>query len=183
MPGSRLDRFLAPWVFVLTGILFNILSAIITHYFIGLNNDDINGIDRQIQQKQVLIDSLWQSRIEVERKEEFLLLFLGERGGPDTVREKYFRDYLQKLVATHDLAAFSARVQNPEPDDVALLLELSDAALATIIESINNTYFETLGLREARMPLERANSRLFSIAIFLQVVGLILVLARDLRRG
>ncbi len=32
------------------------------------------------------------------------------------------------------------------------------------------------------MPLERANSRLFSIAIFLQVVGLILVLARDLRR-
>jgi hypothetical protein len=32
------------------------------------------------------------------------------------------------------------------------------------------------------MPLVRDNSRLFSIAIFLQVIGLILVLARDLRR-
>ncbi len=32
------------------------------------------------------------------------------------------------------------------------------------------------------MPLERANARLFSIAIFLQVTGLILVLARDLRK-
>ena len=32
------------------------------------------------------------------------------------------------------------------------------------------------------VPLENDNSRLFSIAIFLQVTGLILVLARDLRR-
>ncbi len=63
-----------------------------------------------------------------------------------------------------------------------MLLEISRAARRAIIESINDSYFESLELREARMPLERANSRLFSIAIFLQVVGLILVLARDLRR-
>jgi len=68
MADSRLDRWLAPWVFVLTGVIFNILSAVITHYFIGLNNDRINAIDREIQQKQVLIDSLWQSKTEVERK-------------------------------------------------------------------------------------------------------------------
>ena len=57
MASSRLDRFLAPWVFVLTGIIFNILAAVITHYFIGLNNDEINIIDREIQRKEVLIDS------------------------------------------------------------------------------------------------------------------------------
>ena len=62
------------------------------------------------------------------------------------------------------------------------LLEISLAAQDAIIESINNTYFDTLELQEAKMPLERANARLFSIAIFLQVTGLILVLARDLRR-
>ena len=70
MTHSRLDRFLAPWVFVLIGVLFNVLSAVITHYFISLNNYGINDIDRQIQGKQVLIDSLWQSKIEVERKKE-----------------------------------------------------------------------------------------------------------------
>jgi hypothetical protein len=32
------------------------------------------------------------------------------------------------------------------------------------------------------MPLENDTARLFSVAIFLQVIGLILVLARDLRR-
>ncbi len=67
-------------------------------------------------------------------------------------------------------------------NDIDLLLSISSAAQKSIIESINATYFETLELQEAKMPLENDNSRLFSIAIFLQVIGLILVLARDLRR-
>ena len=52
---------------------FNILSAVITHYFIGLNNDAINLIDPDINGKQVFIDGLWQSRVEVERKREFFI--------------------------------------------------------------------------------------------------------------
>jgi hypothetical protein len=115
MHRSALERLLSPWVFVLTGIFFNILSALIAHYFIGLNNDAINLMDR-------------------------------DRGNP-----------------------------------LGLLLDVSAAAQAAIIESINGTYLQTIELHEARMPLESDNSRLFSIAIFLQVTGLILVLARDLR--
>jgi len=34
--AARFDRLLAPWVFLITDILFNMLSAVITHYFIGL---------------------------------------------------------------------------------------------------------------------------------------------------
>ncbi len=181
MPTSKWDRLLAPWVFVLTGIVFNILSAVITHYFIGLNNDRIGELDREMQSRLVLIDSLWRSRIEVGRKEEFFLLFLREAAG-SAVGPDYYRDYLQELANTHNLSRFRQRIETAETSDPRLLLELSQAALERIIESINSTYFETLELQEARMPLERANSRLFSIAIFLQVTGLILVLARDLRR-
>jgi hypothetical protein len=79
MRRSALDRLLSPWVFVLTGIVFNILSAVITHYFIGLNNDAINLIDRDINRQQVLINSLWQSKVEVERKKEFLFYCLRNR--------------------------------------------------------------------------------------------------------
>ncbi len=182
MATSKLDRFLAPWVFVLTGIVFNILSAVITHYFIGLNNDRIGELDREMQNRQVLIDSLWRSRIEIERKEEFFLLFLRDSASESAVGPDYYRNYLQELVTTHDLTRFQQRVTTSDTADPRLLLELSEAALKAIIETINSTYFETLELQEARMPLERANSRLFSIAIFLQVTGLILVLARDLRR-
>ena len=181
MINSRLDRWLAPWVFVFTGVLFNILSAVITHYFIGLNNERINEIEREMQNRQVLIDSLWQSRIEVERKEEFFLLWL-RQPGDSALEQDYFRDYLQGLVERHDLGDFRERVARAASMDLQLLLDLSNAAQTTIIETINSSYFEILELQEKRMPLEGDNSRLFSIAIFLQVTGLILVLARDLRR-
>ena len=182
MAGSRLDRFLAPWVFVLTGIIFNILSAVITHYFIGLNNDEISGIDREIQRKEVLIDSLWQSKTEVERKKEFFILLLSKKVDDPAVTDAIYRDYLKEILNNHGLKEFRARLDRDTGSSLDLLLDLSSAAQKSIIESINNTYFETLELQEAKMPLVRDNSRLFSIAIFLQVIGLILVLARDLRR-
>lgn len=183
MARSRLDRFLAPWVFVLTGIIFNILSAVITHYFIGLNNDTINNIDRQIQNQEVLIDSLWQTKTEIERKKEFFILLLAKQPNNTTVTDSIYRDYLQELLENHGLKEFSTRMNQDTGSDLDLLLDLSKAAQKSTIESINDTYFETLELQESKMPLVRNNSRLFSIAIFLQVIGLILVLARDLRRG
>ncbi|MFZ9039741.1 MAG: hypothetical protein ACO3DT_16995, partial [Gammaproteobacteria bacterium] len=102
MARSSLDRWLAPWVFVLTGVVFNILSALITHYFIGLNNEQINIIDREIQQKQVLIDSLWQSRIEVERKKEFFILLLADKPAATGITESYYRKYLAEIQNTYD---------------------------------------------------------------------------------
>lgn len=182
MAESRIDRWLAPWVFVLTGVVFNILSALITHYFIGLNNDKINAIDREIQQKQVLIDSLWQSRVEVERKKEFFILLLSGKPGNPALIESYYQDYLNEVIGSHGLLEFETPKQQPVDTDLKLLLDLSSAAQQSIIESINNSYFEVLELQERKMPLEGDNSLLFTIAIFLQVTGLILVLARDLRR-
>ena len=167
---------------MLTGIVFNILSAVITHYFIGLNNDAINVIDRDIQNKQVLIDSLWQSKTEVERKQEFFILLLSGKTEKQAVTETYYRDYLKELLNTYALKDFKTRMERDTGSDLDLLLDLSSAAQESVIESINDTYFEVLELQEAKMPLERDNSRLFSIAIFLQVIGLILVLSRDLRR-
>ena len=182
MTSSRLDRLLSPWVFVLTGIVFNILSAVITHYFIGLNNERINDIDRNTQSQQVLIDSLWSSRIEVERKQEFFILLLADNPELPASIGTIYHDFLASLVATHNLSQFEASMTSPMNNDLEPLLKISTEAKKAINESINATYFETLALEEARIPLERSNSRLFSIAIFLQVTGLILVLARDLRR-
>lgn len=176
------ERLLAPWVFVLTGILFNILSAVITHYFIGLNNDAINAIDRDINRKQVLIDSLWQSKVEVERKKEFFILLFAHPTDKPAASEAIYHDYLQETMDSYDLTEFEPRMDRDRGNRLGLLLDISAAAQASIIESINNTWFETSELQEARIPLESDNSRLFSIAIFLQVIGLILVLARDLRR-
>ncbi|MCP4982635.1 MAG: hypothetical protein GY935_19330 [Gammaproteobacteria bacterium] len=156
------------------------LSAVITHYFIGVNNDAINVIDRDINNKQVLIDSLWQSMTESERKKEFFILLLSNKNGKSAINETYYRDYLSGIMKTYELNDFQTRLESNSGNDLNLLFDLSNAAQVSIVETINATYFETLELQKARMPLERDNSLLFSIAIFLQVIGLILVLSRDL---
>ena len=96
--------------------------------------------------------------------------------------ETIYRDYLKEVVGSYGLKEFTPRMDRDTGNDLDLLLTLSSAAQKSIIESINNTYFESIELQETKMPLVLDNSRLFSIAIFLQVIGLILVLARDLRR-
>lgn len=183
MSEQQRSRFLRPWVFVTVGILFNILSAVITHYFIGLNDDRIDAIDDAIDNKQVLIDSLWQSRTEVERKQEFFILLLSGKANMPELNENLYRDYLNGLVDTHRLGDYRERIEASDGTNLDVLLEISRAARETLIESINNTYLEVLDLRDSRQPIERSNSRLYSIAIFLQVIGLIVVLSRDLWRG
>ena len=182
-----MKSFPKPWVFVLTGVLFNISSAVITHYFVGLNNERINELDRFISARQVLIDSLWQSKIEVERKKEFFALYLVNRpiqDSPDIKQlDQYYQDYLLETVQTYDLNDYKTRVITEESNNLELLLALSRAAQLSIIESINHTYFEKLDLEENKMPIEQGNVRLFSIAIFLQVTGLILILARDFKKN
>ena len=182
-----MKSYLKPWVFILTGVVFNILSAVITHYFIGLNNDRIANIDRQINSRQVLIDSLWQSKNEVEHKKEFFILYFVNRqvgGGLETDRvNQYYAEYLHETARLYELSDYDLKVTEQQSDNIDFLLKFSAAVQSSIIESINSTYFEKLDLEETRMPIEQGNSRLFSIAIFLQVTGLILILARDLKRN
>ena len=179
--------FLKPWVFVLTGVVFNISSAVITHHFIGINNDRIAEIDRMIDNKQVFIDSLWQSKTENERKKEFFILYYTNdqaRNSPMAgLVDRYYQEYLTKIAQSFELKDLEAQIKNHAAGDIDFLLEFGAATEAFIIDSINDSYFEKLDLGDIKMPIEQGNARLFSIAIFLQVIGLILILARDLRRN
>lgn len=57
MTHDEVDRWLASWIIALTGIVFNPLAVVKTHYFIGLNSDDIQLIERNTSRNQALIGS------------------------------------------------------------------------------------------------------------------------------
>jgi hypothetical protein len=185
MKSINTRAIFAPWVFVLTGVVFNILSAVITHYFIGLNYDKVNEINNKINNQQVLIDSLWQSKTEVERKQEFYILFLTSVDKSNSMGQEIvsqYRNYLNELIDIYDLVQLVDQVNQSIEGNLQLLLEVSAQSQQKIIQSINDTYFDILDLEAQKIPIEKNNALLYSIAIFLQVIGLILVLARDLRR-
>lgn len=169
-----------PWLLVMTGIVFNIFSAVITHYFIGQNNDQINRLEQQINQYDTLIESQWRTKTEIDRQQEFLLLLLnqGETQASSDIHG-FIDERLSRLRESYQLD--TPPLQVDQFSRFNNIIHLSKLSAQKIIDSINNTYLEKIEIQEKQTPIETHNARLYSIAIFLQVSGLILVLARDIR--
>jgi len=183
-----MKRSLTPWILVITGILFNIASAVITHYFIGVNNQQLNELEKHINQHQTLIDSAWRNKVEIDRKQEFLLLLLTQNGishkdktvsGGNPDIQNYIQQQIQNTVRQQRLEEQVNKESNVSDFDA--INRVSELAKNRIIETINQTWLEKLDVEERQLPLRDKNAFLLTLAIFLQVTGLILVLARDIR--
>lgn len=168
-----------PWMLVTIGILFNIASAIITHYFIGINNQKLAEIERKAAQYDTLIDSQWRTRTEIQQRQEFQLLLLTQA---DTEHEADVQQVItRQLQQTLEQQGINENsIQTDSPVDFEVIQEISKQASKKIITSINDTYLEKLDLQQQIPPLQERNSLLFTMSIFLQLTGLILVLAKDI---
>lgn len=169
------------WVFVATGILFNISSAIITHYFIGINDQHIMQLEKKAAQYDTQIQSQWRMKTEVDRKQEFLLLLLNQSNSRNLQQTTDF--IIQQLNHALELQKLTEIQLHPGSEiNFDRISNASESIRQSIISSINDTYLEKLEVESKQAPLKESNSLLFTIAIFLQLTGLILVLAKDIGR-
>jgi len=179
----NIKHYLQPWVLITIGILMNITSAIVTHYFISQNNDTLQIIQQKITAIESNIDSQWQSKNEMERKKEFILLLLNSQNShsinPEitTYLEHYFTKFRQ-----HHLNSDEQKNHPKKTLSIGLTIKLTQIAQKKIINNINDQYLEKLDLEASQKPLKDNNAILYSFAIFMQLIGLILVLSRDLTR-
>ncbi len=187
--SHRIRLLFNPWLLVIVGIAFNIFSAVITNYFIDINNQEIHAIDDEASSIELRINNYWQSRQDIERKREVFLLLLTQRGESEKLPKgsnqeiifSYVRMFLTKLIEEYGL---DKRLY----DDDSLLsaqnvMDITEQAKRQIIERIDDVYLDKIFLDKQKQPIASRNSTLMSLALFLQLVGLILVLARDLQRG
>lgn len=91
-PLAHAKLLLRPWVLVTVGIVFNIVSALITSQLIDINNRSIQALEAKKTTLDVSINSLWQNRQDVERKREFILLLLQLRQSSNADAEKQVGD-------------------------------------------------------------------------------------------
>jgi hypothetical protein len=167
------------WFFVAAGILFNISSAIITHYFIGINDQQLMQLEKKSALYDTQIQSQWRLKTEVDRKQEFLLLLLNQSNPQNLQQTRGF--IIQQLNHALELQKISGKQLNPDSViNFDTISKTSGTIRQSIISSINQTYLEKLDIEDKQQPLKERNSLLFSIAIFLQLTGLILVLAKDI---
>ena len=187
--SRRVRALFSPWALVVIGIAFNIFSAVITHYFIGINNQEIHALEDEASSIELRIDNYWQYRQDIERKQEIFLLLLRLRGeseapqkdGDEKVVASYVQGFLGNLIEEYGLDKRSLGDGNLL--SAQNVIEITEQAKEQIISRIDDIYLDKIFLDKQKQPIASRNAALMSLALFLQLVGLILVLAKDLQRG
>ncbi|MBY5944925.1 hypothetical protein [Photobacterium rosenbergii] len=164
------------WTLVAVGLLLNIVSALITNFYIDDLTRQSNDINQRQQSNEKLIQLIWQQVETVERKREHTLVILNaaemmQSALPEEIVEQIQHDIGYWLPDT----PLDLNIEN-----VPELMEALDGVQASQREKINDLYLENQVFIEDNAEKMKAISRLRNLALFLQVLGLAFVLARDL---
>ncbi|KDM93492.1 hypothetical protein [Photobacterium galatheae] len=166
------------WLVVATGLLLNIISALMTNFFIDGATMDAGQLIQQQSNNDKLISLTWQQIESIERKREVTLSLLTLSQSSQTLLpEPVQNELLRELHAWQEMR-FEAVTVEHLPDIMAAMNREQEH----LREKINQLYIENLSLGEHYTELMSDISGLRNLALFLQVIGLAMVLARDLSR-
>ena len=158
------------WSVVLIGLLFNILAALITHFLIDEKMNHLNSLSIQMSNNEKEISLLWVQIEGIERKRETLYLLINQGQLNQRVASQFSRlleVYLHQTISLQDIEVVDNKI---------------DAYQELIRNEIDNKFFLNLELLDLQMYLQSDVARLRNWSIFLQMIGLSLILARDLTR-
>lgn len=185
-----LHIFIKPWFLVLVGVLLTVLSALVTHYVVDQNNDKISSINTQISSISNNIDNLWQEVQTLEQKENFTTIITLLAQDLDNQQSKVVHDFVEdtfkNLSANVEVEKKIEKLFPLHGKDETIWLrsmfEIVDFYKKATVEGIDTLYIEKINLEKQKNEISDQNSILANIALFLQIMGLILVLAKDVAR-
>ncbi len=178
-----------PWFVVALGVLMTVLSALVTNYLIVQNNAEIASLQNDIMLKEQRIEQYWQNSQLLERKEEFgtllLLLSTGVPEGQESGITAALSRYIEDIILTgnvsdsmeKELRSIASAAASPA-SALQQIFALVDRHRGNTINTINNLYEEKLQLEDQQRRIDEHNRVLQNIALFLHIMGLILVLSR-----
>lgn len=167
------SRFVISMILIFSGVAMTILSAILNYYIVSKNMDQIDTLTAKSQGIEQLINELWQTNLNLEQKKDTatILLATGTAGG----------DYLIRYIrSVYDV------LDQPPPDaktsagHYRSFLELIGKQKITIIDTINDMYLEKIEADTDTQKLNNENSFFGAVALFLQMMGMMLVLLKHI---
>lgn len=166
------------WIFVATGLVLNIISALLTNFSIDNINREANSIIQQQESHEKLIELTWQQVETIERKRELILLLtsLDEASVqplPHAVKEQVFTEI-------HDWLNIS--ISDLSTVEIPAIMQRMNDIQREYRNKINQLYIQNLALTQSHENKMNSISRLRNLALFLQILGLAFLLVRDLSR-
>lgn len=166
---------IVPWHLVFLGILLNIFSAVLTNGMIDEKNQQIAAIESESERMNQRINELWQQVQQSERKRELFLQLYGTSSDIEALPEA-LRDYLLALLEQYRLS------DQPLMLDLHAVMKLFNHYQTPLRDQIDTVWLEMMDKKEPLGAIHQEVSNLRSLALFLQLLGLILILSRDLSR-
>ncbi|CAK1836361.1 hypothetical protein [Vibrio crassostreae] len=164
------------WAIVLAGLILNIMAIVMS----SLVLDKIEAEKAEYNDRKFgnvySIQLAWNTIETLERKREAILIHLDkpETVQPTTVLDEALRGQLRRWV--------SSEVPNISLAKLPKLMMLINSAQESQRTRIDDYYLDNLTLVELIQRLDEKMAFYKNIALFLQVFGLALILARDLAR-
>lgn len=163
-----------PWVLVLIGLLMNVLAMLISSTQIDRLTQHVELKSEQRDSNTYAIQLAWNGIDSLERKKEWLLLHLAQAKKLDVA--------IAQLIA-EQMANWLIEPPNELTlGNGSLWIEKMNQRQQQHREQIDQYYLENLSLTESIASQQYRIVLFKNWALFLQVLGLALILARDLAR-
>lgn len=165
------------WHLIIAGVFLNIVSALITNSIIDRNVMAANALERATDANQQRIDQLWQQIQDSERKRDSLIGILTQAELLDRSLTDHTESYLLET-----LEIYQTEPNTLEGFSLAHIDQVFSRYQAGLRQEIDATYLKIIEGRRALAPIESRTSFYRNLAVFLQMLGLILILGKDLSR-
>lgn len=159
------------WILVLSGVILTVVSALLSHYVVAGNMREISALEAKNTQLQGTIESFWQNSQSYENKVNTALIVLASS------HDKRLASQLVRETIASSGVEYKLDNKAITPE---FLLNTARVYQAGIINKINDLYTEQIDISDKIMKIEMKSADYVNLALFLQIFGLILVLARDL---
>ncbi|MDD1795415.1 hypothetical protein L4D06_21295 [Enterovibrio makurazakiensis] len=162
------------WVIVAIGLVLNIVAALMTNFVIDdLGEEAALVIETQTNNNQI-IQLTWQQVDALERRRETITIILASSTENNALTEMFSK---RLLASFSDMADINISLQN-----MPMIMSSIDKKQDLLRNKIDTLYLDNLSLAETQRDLGGKISAYRNLALFLQVLGLALIMARDLSR-
>ena len=171
-------RLPPPWMIVLTGLVLNILAIVVS----SLVLDKMVVAQAQYRERQqgnvYSIQLAWNTIETLERKRESMLLHMDISTSSNSAVTPELEEAMRGQLG----AWVSGKVPEITVENLSQIMMLINQAQQSQRTRIDDFYLDNLTLSERLQALEEQMTLYKNIALFLQIFGLALILARDLAR-
>ena len=165
-------RLPKPWVLVLLGLLLNIVAMLISSTKIEQLDSALSALNDINDENSYAIQRAWSSVDTLERKKENLVLYMSAM--------PTLNQHTASLVSSQLSPWLIEPPETLSNSNVQLWFDAIEHAQIRHRDDIDQYYLQTLEINEQVTQQQITVSWFKQIALFLQVFGLALILARDL---